>query len=221
MTTRTLVTRLRSVDRDQRGMTLVELMVSVALMAVVATIFTTMLLSIQTGVMRQQARSEINDQARMALEQLDREIRSGNVLYDPEFEPNAVLAGKDFDPYFSVRVYTQANAPTRQGTFGSDGQQCVQWVIDDHQLFRRAWNVGASASLGGWRLVAEGVVNREPTVAVPAFSLPADDSNVLDITLMLNSRFGSADAPRTVRMDTSVAIRNAGTGDPCSPIPAS
>ena len=220
MTLHELIGRLRTIDRDQRGMTLVELMISVALMVVVAVIFTTVLLAVQKGVIRQQARSEINDQARLALEQMDREVRSGSVLYDPASEPAAVCAGKDCAPSYSVRVYTQANAPTRQATYGGDGTQCVQWVIDDQQLFRRAWEVGGTASLSGWRMIAEGVVNREPLVNVPAFSLPNPDSNVLDITLMLNSRYGSNDPPRTVRMDTSIAIRNAGTGDPCSPIPA-
>ncbi len=213
--------RLHTVVRDQRGMTLVELMVSVSLMIVVVTIFTTVLLSVQKGVIRQQARSEINDQARLALEQMDREIRSGNVLYDPASEPAATCAGLDCQPTFSVRVYTQVNADTRQATYGGDGQHCVQWVIDDQQLFRRAWEVGATEDLNGWRMVAEGVVNREPSVNLPAFSLPNEDSKVLDITLMMNSRFGSKDPPRTVRMDTSIAIRNAGTGDPCSPIPTS
>lgn len=211
-----IVGRLRAIDRDQRGMTLVELMVTVALMAVVATIFTSVLLSIQESVIRQQARSEINDQARLALEQMDREIRSGNVLYDPAAEPNATCAGKDCDPFFSLRVYTQANAPTR-----TPPQQCVQWVIDGRQLFRRAWDVGAASSLSGWRMVAEGIVNREPSVNVPAFTLPSSGSKVLDIKLMLNSRFGSANAPRTVPMETSIAIRNEGTGDPCTPIPSS
>jgi prepilin-type N-terminal cleavage/methylation domain-containing protein len=210
-----VVDRLRRAARDQRGMSLVELMVSVALMSVVAIIFSTVLLSIQQAVIRQQARSEINDQARLALEQMDREIRSGNVLYDPEDESSATCAGKDCEPFYSLRVYTQANAPTR-----IPPQQCVQWVIDDQQLFRRAWDVGAVSSLSGWRMVAEGIVNREPTVSVPAFSLPSEESKVLNITLMLNSRFGGKDVPRTVRMETSIAIRNAGTGDPCTPIPS-
>ena len=211
---RALAERLRAVARDERGMSLVELMVSVALMTIVAVIFTTVLLSIQQAVIRQQARSEINDQARLALEQMDREIRSGNVLYDPADESPATCAGKDCEPFYSLRVYTQANAPTR-----IPPQQCVQWVIDDQQLFRRAWDVGAASSLSGWRMVAEGIVNREPSVAVPAFELPSEESKVLDITLMVNSRYGGQDVPNTVRMDTSIAIRNTGTGDPCSPIP--
>ncbi len=195
-------------------MTLVELMVSVALMMVVATIFTTMLLSIQRSVIQQQARSEMNDEARLALQQMDREIRSGNYLYDPLSEAAGLCAGKDCAPSYSLRVHTQANAPTR-----TPPEQCVQWVIDDQQLFRRAWAPGATESLAGWRMGAEGIVNREPSVDVPAFSVDTS-GKVLDITLIMNSRFGSPDASRNVRMNTSIAIRNPATAGPCSPIPA-
>lgn len=210
-----LANRLRVVDRDQRGMTLTELMVSVAMMVIVATIFTTVLLSIQQAVVRQQARSEINDQARLAIEQMDREIRSGSVLYDPAAEASETCAGKSCAPSYSLRVYTQANAPTR-----TPPQQCVQWVIDGRQLFRRAWGAGDTTSLSGWRMVADGVVNRDLVPAVPAFAMdPTPGSKVLNITLMLNSRFGAQGAPPSVLMNTSIAIRNTGTGDPCSPIP--
>ena len=198
-------------------MTLAELMVSISLMLVVGVIFTTVLFVLQRAVIKQQARSEMNDQARLAVEQMDREVRSGEVLYDPAAETAGVCGGKDCQPSYSLRVYTQANAPTR-----TPPQQCVQWVIDDQQLFRRAWAIGAGQSLSGWRMVADGVVNRDvaPT-PVPAFSIdPTPGGRVLDITLMLNSRLGEQGAPRTIRMNTSIAIRNTGSGDPCSPIPA-
>ena len=218
MTIGSIARRLRMARRDERGMTLVELMVSVALMMVVATIFTTTLLSIQRSVINQQARSEMNDQARLALEQMDREIRSGNYLYNPATEAEALCAGIDCAPSYSLRVYTQVNAPTR-----TPPQQCVQWVIDDQQLFRRAWAPGETESLSGWRMVADGIVNRDipPSEGgpVPAFSIDAS-GKLLDITLMLNSDFGSSDAPRTVRMNTSIAIRNPATAGPCDPIPA-
>jgi prepilin-type N-terminal cleavage/methylation domain-containing protein len=219
MTIGTLARRLHAVHRDERGMTLTELMVSVALMAIVATIFTTVLLSIQQAVMRQQARSEINDQARLGIEQMDREIRSGSNLFTTDAAHTC--GGKDCQPSYSLRVYTQANAPTR-----TPPQQCVEWVIDGQKLYRRAWEAGASSTLGGWRMIAEGIVNRDLTPAttpqgpVPAFSQSASNK-VLDITLMVNSRFGKPGAPGTVRMNTSIAIRNSGTGDPCSPIPSS
>ena len=211
-----LARRLEGIPRDERGMTLVELMVSVSLMMIVATIFTTMLLSMQTSVIRQQERSDMNDQARLALQQMDREIRSGNFLYDPaSSDEDAICGGMDCKPNFSLRVYTQVNAPTR-----TPPQQCVQWVIDDQKLFRRAWAPGETESLAGWRLVAEGIVNREPLVDTPAFSIDAS-GKVLDITLILNSKYGSPDAPNNVRMNTSIAIRNPATAGPCSPIPAS
>ena len=215
MTIGSLPRLMRTARRDERGMTLVELMVSVALMMIVATIFTTVLLSIQKAVMRQQARSEMNDQARLGLQQMDREIRSGNYIYDPT-ENLGTCAGKNCAPGYSLRVFTQANAPTR-----TPPEQCVQWVIDGRQLFRRAWAPGESTSLGGWRMVAEGIVNRDippPGGPVPAFSRDLS-GRVLDITLMLNSRLGSADAPKTVRMNTSIAIRNPATAGPCDPVP--
>ena len=214
MSVSSVVRRLRALQRDQKGMTLVELMVSMALMVVVVTIFSTVLLAIQRAVINQQGRSETNDQARLAIEQLDREIRSGNLMYDPADEVLATCAGKSCAPSYSLRVYTQVNAPTR-----TPPNQCVHWVIDDDKLFRRAWAPGATESLSGWRLVAEGVVNRSLTPEVPAFSIDSS-ARVLDVTMMLNSRLGSENGHRTVRMNTSIAARNTSTGDPCSPIPA-
>jgi prepilin-type N-terminal cleavage/methylation domain-containing protein len=211
----TISKRLRGAPRDERGMTLVELMISVALMVVVATIFTTVLLSIQKAVIRQQARSEMNDQARLALQQMDREIRSGNFIYDPADELLGTCAGKQCAPSYSLRVFTQVNAPTR-----IPPEQCVQWVIDDQQLFRRAWAPGEATSLNGWRMVADGIVNRDLGTPIPAFSVDAS-GKVLDISLMLNSKLESSDAPRTIQMNTSIAIRNPATAGPCDPVPAS
>lgn len=208
--------RLARAGRDETGMSLVELVVSVAMMTIVATIFTTVLLSMQQAVIRAQARSELNDQARLALQQMDREIRSGNYIYDPS-DPSetAACGGKDCRAGYTLRVYTQANAPTR-----TPPEQCVQWVIDDQQLFRRAWDPGQSTSLSGWRMVAEGIVNWDLSPKVPAFSRDAS-GRVLDVTLMLNPKLGSSDPPKTVRMNTSITIRNPATAGPCDPVPTS
>jgi prepilin-type N-terminal cleavage/methylation domain-containing protein len=208
---------MRLQSQSEAGMTLPELLVSMTLMGIIATMFISVLMSIQQGVTRQQHRSEMNDQARLAVEQMDREIRSGNILYDPAAETSAACGGYICDPNYSLRVYTQANAPTR-----TPPNQCVQWLIQNRRLLRRAWAPGAGMSLSGWRVVAEGIVNRDVTPAVPAFSLdPTLGGNVLEITLLVNSRFGMPDAPRTIRINTSIAIRNSATGDQCSPIPAS
>ena len=218
MTTLSRYRRLRRAADAQEGMTLIELAVSMAIMALAATIFISVLWSVQTGVARQQQRSISNDQARLGIQQMDREIRSGNMLYSPtEAFPAPTCGGYACVPGFSVRVYTQANAPTRTPPL-----QCVQWVIQDRNLLRRAWEPGGTTSLGGWRVVAESIVNRDLPTQVPAFSIdPTSGGRVLDVTLMVNSNLDGQDPPPTTRINTSIAIRNQGSGDPCSPVPSS
>jgi type II secretory pathway pseudopilin PulG len=127
---------LRTRLAQEGGMTLAELMITLSLLLVTTAAFLTVLQSVQTGVIRQQERSMTNDAARLAIQRLDREIRSGNVLYDP--------AGEALASY-SMRIYTQANAPTRNPAF-----QCVQWKIEDQQLLRRSWPSGRPEEVSGW-----------------------------------------------------------------------
>jgi prepilin-type N-terminal cleavage/methylation domain-containing protein len=76
------------------GMTLVELMVTVALLSVVVGIFLSVLVSVQNHVAREERRHRANDQVRLAIQQLDREVRSGNVFRDPAAEPNNASLGQ-------------------------------------------------------------------------------------------------------------------------------
>jgi hypothetical protein len=203
-----MLTRLRRAIRDERGMTLTELSIVVAMMLVVTGTFLVVVETVQRGVYRQQQRSTTNDQARLAIEQLDREIRSGNILYDPEDE---VLAD------YSLRVYTQANAPTRTPEF-----QCVQWLIEDRDLMRRSWPPEQPDEVSDWRLIAEHIVNRD--VGEPAFSLDADPNRAgrtLDVVFLVNADFDTGRS-RTVRIQTSLTGRNTSLGFPtevCDPAP--
>jgi prepilin-type N-terminal cleavage/methylation domain-containing protein len=212
MSLRSSLTWLRRLRREDAGMTLTELMVSVALMAVVATIFTTMLLSIQSGVIRQQARSETNDEARLAIQRIDAEVRSGKALAVPTAA--STCGGEDCGFGYSVRVWTFERDATGE-------YRCIQWVVgsegtvDSQKLLRRTWIPGASSTLGGWQTVAEGVVNRE--TSTPPFSA---SGSVLNVNLMMNTKLGASDAPRTVPVSTSVAIRNSTTPDLCSDEPS-
>src|SRR3972149_11452461 len=136
----------RRVDEEE-GLSLVELLVAMFIFGIVMLIFTQTLASIQSAVVHQDNLARTNDQARLALEQLDREIRSGNVLYDPSTES---------DPYYMVRVYTQSNSPTL------GGYSCVLWKIDDEgQLLTRHWPEGDATEATEWRGGAPGVVNKK------------------------------------------------------------
>jgi Tfp pilus assembly protein PilV len=201
----------RLVHLDQRGFTLPELAITVSMLFVVMATFLGVLDSINTAVGRQQDRSISNDQARLAVERLDREIRSGNVLYNPEDEA---------EPFYSFRIYTQANATTRTPSF-----QCVQWLIEDQELLRRFWPPGEPEDVSDWTVVAENIVNAEPGIAVPAFTLDPDDDKggrTVDIVLIVDSDLDDP-VSRAVRIETSLTGRNTSFGFPvdvCDPVPA-
>jgi type II secretory pathway pseudopilin PulG len=198
------------------GFTLVEMMMSFLLMGVIATAFLSVLVSTQGAVAREDMRSQTLNQARQAFDQLDREIRSGNLIYDPSLENSTSCGGYTCAPYFALRIYTQANGNTR-----TPANQCVQYIITtNNQLLRRAWAPGAATSLSGWRVVADGIVNRTSSPSYSAFWGATTGSRTVNVQLQVNATPGD---PRSKRVDLlyqSFSIRNYATGDPCSPIPA-
>jgi prepilin-type N-terminal cleavage/methylation domain-containing protein len=208
--------------RAQEGMTLLELMIAIALLGIVVPILVTTLVSVQTSVGREQDRSLTNDQARLAIEELDKEIRSGNLLYDPKDETPS---------YMSLRVYTQTNASTR-----TPGNRCVQWRIVNGELQRRDWSITwrTDGVVSPWRVVADHVVNQTVAPAVPAFQLDPDPSKgyscvancgdsapgndryagrALVVTLVVNQ---NAESGNDVRIQSTITGRNTQYGYPVS-----
>jgi type II secretory pathway pseudopilin PulG len=144
----TLRMRLR---HDEGGMSLAEVMVSMSVFTVVVVIFLSTLTSVQQATVRESSNSVNNDQARLAMLEFDREIRSGNVLYDPATENPAG---------FVLRIYTQSNANTRTP---SPGYVCRVWQITTTGLLQtRSWpplepqNASDWVTAGGDRLLAVG-----------------------------------------------------------------
>lgn len=204
--------RLSRLHREQSGVTIPEVTIAVSIMLIVAGVFLAVVVSIQSSLVRQQRRSDNNDQARLAIEQMDREIRSGNVLYDPALEAAP-------DQSYTFRVYTQANAPTRTPSF-----QCVQWLIEDDQLKRRSWPPNQPELADSWRIVATGIVNR--TLGEPAFELdpePSKGGRTVMINLAVNGELAN-DPAATIRIQTSLTGRNTSLGfssDVCADLPTS
>ena len=194
-------------------MSLVEVTVVVGLLLTVLSLFLGVLESVNRGLITQQQRSEANDQVRLAVEQMDREIRSGNVLYDPAAPAEA--------PHetFQLRIYTQANAPTRTPPL-----QCVQWRIEDRELIRRAWPPGDPGSVTDWRTIAQNLVNRDLTPAVPAFTLdPAVAGSRAVRVVLISDEDTSETISKPVRVETSLTGRNTTYNfapSTCDPAPA-
>jgi len=149
---------------DERGMTLVELVVAMAILSIVMLVMTTTLSSIQRAVVEEDVRMRLNDQARLAVQSIDRLVRSGNILYDPVDESGN-------DPYgaatgYMFRIYTQAEQSAAQSA------RCAIWLLNDQQqLLYRTWPILEPENASPWQVVADSVVNRD--LADPAFTLDA------------------------------------------------
>ena len=205
-------------------MTLAELAVTMMILGIVLAIIFAILFSVQRSFGRQQDRSISNDQARLAVEELDREIRSGNLLYDPSTYP----AGGNG---MQLVIYTQTNATTR-----NPGNRCVQWKItgasdpdNPWTLQRRDWSsVDPINTVSGWRLIAEDVVNNDASktgtgTVVPAFVLDhsqaAYGDRIIKIDILVNHNPSSG---KTVEIQDSVTGRNTQFGYPstvCNTVP--
>ena len=195
----------------EAGFTLVEVVVVTLLIGIVSIVFLSAMARVQTSVTRATERSDNNDQARLAVQRIDREVRSGNLLYDPALEATPL-------EYYMLRVYTQANATTRD-----PGNLCVLWKIEDQQLLRRTWPPGEPENATGWSVVVDGVVNVDQ--GVRAFQLdpdPAKGGRTVQVTLLVDKRPG-VNPEQTIQIQTSVTGRNSTFDYPenvCTPVPA-
>lgn len=173
------------------GVTLVEVMVASALLSMVIATSYGFVTQTQTVYKQTTQRSRSNDQAELAINRLDRLIRSGNFLYDPSTESDPV---NGIHPGLSLRVYTQANSV----------QKCVQWRIDGGTLQERSWSPTwpSDGIVTDWWFVAESIVN---TPQSPAFALdpsPGFGGRLLVIDLRVDvSSDGSSLAERRLAIE--------------------
>jgi prepilin-type N-terminal cleavage/methylation domain-containing protein len=217
------MTFIRRYRGAEDGMTLLEVLVAMSILSVVLLVFTTVLASVQAGVNRQDSLSQTLDQARLSVQELDRELRSGNVLYDPALE-NApagtigrIASCSGCLPGYTLRVYTQTNADTR-ATPGYSGYRCVLWKIANQQIMTRWWPPLAPANASGWRVVATGIVNYSLSPTVPAFSLDSDPlkgGRTLNVLYAVNSDLTHR-ASQTVKIQAALTGRNTSYGYPAN-----
>lgn len=209
-------TRILRRAGGERGTTLVELLVAMAIMGIVFVAFTTVLASVQRGVALEDSLSQTLDQARLALQQVDREMRSGNVLYDPALEnaaagtPGRVASCSGCVPGYTLRVYTQTNADSR-GTY-----QCVLWKIAGGQVMTRSWPPLEPDSATAWRSVATGIVNQN--LGQAAYSLdpdPLKGGRTLNVVYAVNSNIAHRPT-QTTRIQGSFTGRNTSYGYPAN-----
>jgi prepilin-type N-terminal cleavage/methylation domain-containing protein len=185
------------------GFTLIEQAVVLGLLGLILAAVLGALASGQFTIARQAARSDTNDQIKLAAQAMDRELRSGDLLYNPSGES---YAAGDVVPGYSIRVLSEANVPSR------GDKRCVQYrITNGGELQRREWapNWTTGDYVSSWRILATALRNRAASPQVPAFTRP--QVNLVKIVFVANTRPGtgpiSGSVP-TIRVELSVSGRN-------------
>lgn len=150
---------------DDAGMTLAELLVSMFIFSVLMAITTTIMIQMLYMSKDNLGRVNAAENARLGLSQIDRQVRSGNVILDPALE---TVAGSGVAPYYSLRIYTQE---------GGTGK-CAQWrVIDSDgdgyaELEYREWSPDypTDPDVQPWGVVAHDLVLTGATTPDPTDS---------------------------------------------------
>jgi prepilin-type N-terminal cleavage/methylation domain-containing protein len=207
--TRPRCTRTANPDGES-GFTLVEMAVAMLVLGIVMSIFFSILASVQRSMVRETSRSATMDQARLAIEGIDRDVRSGSVLCE-------TTTGTTPPPYYTVSIYTRNAYTGSATTYG-----WVQYRVLSQTLQRRE---RTGASWQAWRTVAEGIVNSGSTDAPFRLSTSSAmgagstlGSRVLDVTMIVNTKPSDATASN-VRLESSMTIRNQSNAGTC-PAPA-
>lgn len=142
-------------DREQSGRddgySLTELLISMAIFGILMAITFTVMIQFSQQTSYTVSRTETLQQARLGIAQIDRQVRSGNVILNPENDETAGVPG-----FFSMRILTDAEDETR----------CAQWrVIDEDEdgygdLEFRDWDPGypSVTDVTDWTAVANNLV---------------------------------------------------------------
>jgi prepilin-type N-terminal cleavage/methylation domain-containing protein len=215
--------RLRArlgLDSDQEsGFTLIELLITMMVFGVAMSLVTKAVSKVEHFASDAQGSADANGEVRLALDDIDRQVRSGNVLYSPanETTPSSCTASGT-DAGSCMRVYTQANG----------AQRCVQWqLIADPTsastsiLRSRSWSPAwqTDGSYTAWATKARGLL-RTPSVAPFTLQGAVTSSS----SRYLSVRFEAKDPrrPGAVVLTAALAGRNTNYGYDaglCSPLP--
>jgi len=180
-------------DRDDAGVTLVELVVAMSVFLVVLSVVMGAVVSSTRTVVSATAVAESADQTQRAYRRFDREVRYADAVN----RPTTVSGTKQY-----VELRTSAVAvgqPVR----------CTQWRYDsvDGTLAVRTWPDATTPAVGAWTTVAARL--RTGSAALPAFTfLPAATNQRQGLRVVLQ---GSTTAGRSTSLDATFMARNTTT----------
>ncbi|MEP7763983.1 type II secretion system protein [Sanguibacter sp. 25GB23B1] len=190
----------RDQERDDTGMTLVELIVAMGIFTVVIAVFMAGIVVMTKNTARAQAVADAGDEVRRVFQRLDREVRYASAINRP---------GTGSSGAYYVEYLVSAVEAGKQ-------PMCTQWryVPATGTIERRTWaNVTSGASPSAWSTLANRVRNdlatQKPFEFTPAGSINA--SQQLRVFLDVGPGAGGPDARKGAQLDSQFVARNTDT----------
>ena len=204
-------------------MTLIELLVSMGIFAIVMAVVMGSVITLVRTMNEVQVTADAQSEIRLGLAEINKQMRSGNVLFSPADEPawvGSCVADPSVDRGSCMRIFTQTNRVPR----------CVQWQVLDVTgeaggaiLRTRNWSPDwmTTADVGGWYTTARGLTL--DAAALP-FTLVQDTANeaygrrLLDVNLLA----WDAERKKNTTIESSISGRNTSYGydsGQCLPVP--
>lgn len=211
-----ILRRLRPGHRDESGFALPELLVSMAIFGTIMALVTGIIIRMSQQAADNMTRAHQVQEVRLGIMQIDRQVRSGNVIADPALESSSASG---VPSGYSLRVFTQTNGVRR----------CVQWRVvfpdptrEQGQIEYRSWDTNwqTGGKVDPWSVVARDVI--APDSGVPFTKvdpLSGTTAQSVRVTIRVQGERTSS-APSTV--STVLTGRNTVYGYPsdvCSPVP--
>ncbi len=223
--------RTRRLLADERGLSLTELLISMTIFSILMGIVMSVMITLTNMSRDSVARTQAIQEARLGLSQIDRQVRSGNVILDPADEDPD---DSGVPPFFSMRIHTQAGGVAT----------CAQWRVIDHDsdtfgdLEFRTWTPGLPLTATPWSPVAHNLISMDVAPASAA-DIDVDDpetwppfwvnseasgnteAQYVSITLRLKDP-GEKNDSKPTSISTTITGRNTVFSVPstaCSPVP--
>jgi prepilin-type N-terminal cleavage/methylation domain-containing protein len=181
---------------DDRGFTLVELLVAMGIFSIVLAIAFSAIAEMTRNVRKAQGLADATDVSRRIFLRMDKQVRYASAVN------SATLVGSDW--------YLEYQTALASGT------TCSQWRLVDatDQLQVRSWTPSGTAAITvpAWTTIASGVVNR-PTVAAekPFTMVPADGTwSKQRLTVITRVRAGGQPSSTVSSETTFVAVNSSG-----------
>lgn len=201
-------------------MTLVEMLVAMSIFSLCMTIVFGAVITVVRKSDDVQKSADASSELRLALAQIDRQVRSGNVLFSPALEttPTTCSVGANPNSGTCMRVFTQANGP----------EKCVQWqvladpAIPSTRILRsRSWTLDwqASGNVSAWSTVARGLALVPGT---SPFTLEGASTPYKERLLDVHLEAYDARRKTNIVIESSMAGRNTTYGynaGQCTPVP--